>query len=83
MSITEFKFTPLKEFEWWRDIENDEGEVIDRHLIGQYHVGMTYNCTKQPVHDSLRKKCDEWETEGKIKKLTLLKNQSFKTIKLT
>lgn len=82
-AIREFKFTPLEEFEWSREIENDEGEVIERNLIGQYFVGMSYNCTKKPVHDSLREKCKQWEKEGKIKIINLPKGAAFKTVKVT
>lgn len=74
--MTEFKFTPLEVFEWWHDF--GDGEV---KLIGQYHPGMTYNCTKELRHTELRKKCYEWEKEGKIQIIPLKPGQYFQTIK--
>jgi hypothetical protein len=70
----EFKFEPLEEFEWVREYE--DGSHV---LMGQYHPGMTYNCTKEPRHDALRAKCEEWFSLGMIKK-TPLGNQRFITI---
>ena len=58
----QFKFTPLELFEWRRTMP--DGEI---RLIGQYHPGMTYNCTKEPIHDALREICKQWLADGKIK----------------
>ena len=80
--IKEFKFAPVEEFEWSREILDDDGEVIESTLIGQYLVGNTYNCTKKPIHDALRAKCVEWEKEGKIVITNLPAGQQFKTIQV-
>ena len=80
--LMEFKFTPLIEFEWWRQKTDDEGAVIEKNLIGQYLPGMSYNCTKDSRHDALREQCVKWEKEGKIKILALAPGQSFKTFKV-
>ena len=77
MLPVEFKFTPLELFEWWRP--GPDGE--DR-LIGQYHPGMTYNCTKNPVHDQLRVKCGEWLEEEKIKIMPLAEGQRFRMLEV-
>jgi len=79
-AIIEFKFAPLAAFEWWRELTDDDGEVLDRTLIGQYLPGMTYNCSKKTNHDALREKCKQWEAEGKIKIMALEKGQEFKTV---
>lgn len=73
--LMEFKFAPLTYFEWERTL--DDGS---KQFMGQYHPGMTYNCTKEARHDALRAKCREWESEGKIKVIPLKTGQSLKTI---
>ena len=80
--LLEFKFIPLEQFEWWREIKDENGEVLDRTLIGQYLPGMSYNCTRQTVHDALREKCKAWEKEGKIRIVALANGQEFKTIEI-
>jgi hypothetical protein len=80
--IIEFKFAPLEEFEWWRELKDENGSIVERSMIGHYLPGMTYNCTKKPVHDALREKCVQWEKEGKIQILALPQGQSFKTIQV-
>ena len=62
----EFIFTPTQVFRW--EIEARDGT---KSVIGEYHPGMTYNCTFQPRHDKLREKCREWYTRGWIKVLPL------------
>ena len=73
----EFKFTPLETFEWVREYEDGSSK-----LIGQYHPGMTYNCTKEPRHDALRVKCVEWEEKGMIRKIPLTLGEAFKVIEI-
>lgn len=72
----EFKFTPLKDFKWYREID---GEKV---LIGHYIPGMSYNCTKEPVHDALRIQCEDWETKGMIKVIPLGPGQVFKRVNM-
>lgn len=74
----EFKFYPVEYFEWYR-IERDEvtGEEVHRELIGAYHPGMSYNCTKQAVHNALFAKCQQWEKQGKIKIRYLRPDEKF------
>jgi len=72
----EFKFAPLKKFKWTRKYE-DGTEV----MVGEYHPGMTYNCTKEPRHDALREVCKEWEAEGLIRVIPLV-NEHFETVAL-
>lgn len=67
--MTEFKFRPLVDFEWW----------VGEKLIGHYQPGMTYNCTSHPSHDALRDKCQEWQKAGKIQILSLAPQQYFET----
>lgn len=71
----EFKFIPIKEFEWW-DKDADGNDF----MIGQYLPGMSYNCTRFAVHDKLREKCKEWEKDGLIK-IAYLVNEHFEQIK--
>lgn len=78
----EFKFKPLQYFEWWKGIEDNNGNVVDSQLIGAYHPGMTYNCTRHPKHDALREMCKQWESEGKITILVLRPAESFKIVKV-
>lgn len=78
--LLEFKFTPLEEFEWWRELTDNDGNVVDRTLIAQYLPGQTYNCTRKPVHDALREKCKQWLDEGKIQIMALPSGQSFQVI---
>lgn len=54
-----FTFTPIETFEWFREDTNT--------LVGEYHPGMTYNCTLEPRHDMLYQKCQEWLSEKKIR----------------
>lgn len=68
--MKEFIFTPLVEFSWYRD-------DVEK-LVGIYYPGMTYNCTKQPRHDALRKKCEQWKQEGLIK----TSNDNFITLEI-
>ena len=69
----EFRFKPIDEmFEWVREYE--DGSKV---LVGQYWPGMSYNCTKRPVHDALRAQCKIWEEEGKIEIIPLAKGQKF------
>jgi hypothetical protein len=63
----EFKFEPLVAFEWKKE------DV----LVGSYLPGGTYNCSRYPQHDSLRKICEEWEAEGKIRKIPLAPDEKF------
>lgn len=69
----EFKFEPLVAFEWIREYE--DGSKV---LVGEYHPGMTYNCSKDPRHDALREQCKVWEAEGKIHISPLKSGQFFK-----
>lgn len=69
----EFKFTPSEsDFDWVREYE--DGSSV---LVGRYHVGGVYNCTKSPRHDALREKCKEWEAAGKIIIFPLPPSQHF------
>lgn len=68
----EFKFEPLEEFEWRHEPSGQ--------LIGHYYPGMTYNCTRHVRHDSLRLKCEEWASEGKIRVIPLGKGQHFQIV---
>lgn len=73
----EYKFFPVKQFEWWQETRDDSGNVIHKSLIGQYIPGMSYNCTNRPVHDALHAKCQEWAKKGMIKIALLGENQHF------
>ena len=75
---SQFRFTPITNdyFDWWRRF--DDGEK--RH-IGRYYPGMTYNCTKEPVHDALREKCKEWLEKEMIAIIPLLPGQSLRMVK--
>ena len=73
----EFKFKPLEVFSWEREYE--DGSKV---FIGEYHPGMTYNCTKEPRHDALREKCKEWAEAGLIEIIPLGEGQRFVTVPL-
>lgn len=73
----EFKFMPTRVFEWWREFPDGE-----RRLIGQYHPGMTYNCTKEPVHDALREKCKGWAQAKDIVIIPLNPGEFFKRLQV-
>jgi len=79
--ILEFKFEPLEDFEWWRELKDGDGNVIERQLIGQYLVGQSYNCTRKSVHDALRGKCAQWAEEGKIQIKNLAPGEEFRIVK--
>lgn len=63
---SEFQFTPLEVLTWEREYE--DGSTF---VVGEYHPGMTYNCTKEPRHDALRQKCKEWQKQKQIKIIPL------------
>ena len=71
----DFKFSPLKDFSWVRKYEDGTEK-----LMGNYHVGGTYNCSKEPRHDALREMCKEWKEKGMISTSTLLPGEVMKTI---
>ena len=81
-SVVEFKFAPKKKFEYVREVKDLDGDVVSKQLIGEYHPGMTYNCTKDARHDALREKCRQWEAEGLITIMPLKAGQFFKTVKV-
>jgi hypothetical protein len=72
MNKPEFSFIPLELFRWERN----------GVLVGEYHPGMSYNCTADSRHDALRKQCAVWEREGKIQKLVLPKGKKFKIVEV-
>ena len=74
VTMKAFTFTPLIEFEWFREDLNK--------LIGIYYPGMTYNCTLEARHDTLRLKCAEWESQGRIQILELKPNEQFITLEI-
>lgn len=55
-------FEPLKEFKWFRKMENGETK-----LIGVYQPGLEYTCTPQPKHDVLFAQMQIWLEEKKIR----------------
>jgi len=65
--VQEFKFFPLVNFQW----------VDEDKLMGDYYPGMSYSCTRFPLHDKLRVMCKQWEAEGKIKVMPLQIGQYF------
>jgi hypothetical protein len=67
--MIEFRFEPLEQFEWRHELSGQ--------LIGVYYPGMGYNCTKNVRHDSLRKQCETWLAEGKIRVTPLSGTQKF------
>ena len=71
----EFKFSPLEEFSWVRKYE-DGAET----LIGVYHVGAVYNCSKEARHDALREMCKEWKEKGMISTTTLPDGVSMRSV---
>ena len=64
----EFKFIPIKKFEWIRE---------NGFMVGQYWPGMSYNCSRLPVHDDLYRKCMQWDAEDMIKIFWLTSGQEF------
>lgn len=72
----EFKWTPLSQFEWKRQVKKN-GKVVSEQVIGQYIPGMSYNCSRQPVHDALREQCAKWLDEGKIEIINLKPGEYF------
>ena len=71
--ILEFRFFPIVDFEWFRE--------DTQTFVGQYLIGASYNCTREPRHDTLRAMCAKWQEEGKIK-IVPLTNGAFKTLKV-
>lgn len=73
---SQFRFMPVgKMFDWVREFPDGE-----KRLIGQYYPGMTYNCTKEPIHDALREKCKEWLGKGMIRIIELPAGVSLKMV---
>lgn len=58
----EFTWEPMEFFEW-----TEKGEDGRSRQIGEYHPGMTYNCTRFSRHQELRAKCQTWLAAGKIR----------------
>lgn len=71
-NMQEFRFVPTVEFTWFREDVNK--------LVGVYHPGASYNCTREPRHDKLREMCDQWEAEGKIVKIPVA--QQFDIVRI-
>lgn len=73
----EFKFAPKVQFDWVR--KYDDGSEV---TVGEYYVGNTYNCTKEPRHDALREQCKVWLEEGKIAVIPLGRNEAFVSVEV-
>lgn len=71
----EFKFAPLKDFEWWKDFDDGSKQLIGQYLVGDGNN--TYNCVKMVAHEPLREKCKEWLADGKIRIIHLAPGQKF------
>ena len=65
--MKEFTFTPTQVFTW----------QIGDHIMGEYHPGMSYNCTNTARHAQLKVMCEQWEKEGKIIRTPLKSGQRF------
>lgn len=76
--MEEFKFMPKEKFSWVREYEDGSTQ-----LVGEYHPGMTYNCTRFPVHDALREKCKEWLEADQIVIIPLSPGQYFEMTQQT
>lgn len=66
-ALPEFSFVAVEEFTWFR------GDA----LVGRYHPGQDYHCTRQPRHDELRAMCQTWLAEGKVAVTALSGGRSF------
>lgn len=72
----EFKFIPKVKFEYKR-----KGPDGNDRVIGVYFPGMSYNCSKSPLHDQLREECKKWEANGMITIIPLSGDEQFKITK--
>lgn len=64
----ECRWAPKVDFEW---------TDADGKLVGSYHVGNVYNCSKLPVHANLRVALANWHKAGIVELYPLKYDQSF------
>lgn len=62
---------PKQSFEWW------DTSVEPPKLIGEYHVGNRYNCTRFDVHEKLRFALANWLKHGLVRIVPLEADQRF------